>query len=820
MKWLQAAMGSGWTSWISVPLASGRKLGDWGLRRWSILFTFMAFLLGRAMILEELFPFAIAFFAVIVYLRKDLVKWVGILLFLGASTIPGPANFIVLAEIFLFLLIHKEMTRRGRGEVSYVPFMVLMSTFPVHLTRYLLVGQLNWYNLVITIMESVLSFILTLIFFQALQVFSASKRNVMLKHEEIICLIILLASVMTGTVGWLIGDVSIEHIASRYLILLFALVGGGAIGATVGVVIGLILSLSDSNAIYQMSTLAFAGLLGGLFKDGNRLGVTLGMLLGTSILTIYLGTTEQIVISGIETTVAIALFWLTPKSLIRAVSAFVPGTQENMQSQQDYAKKVRDITAGKVKQFSEVFRQLSSSFNMMSIKTAEKQNEQVSHFMNLVSEKACLNCRKRNQCWEGQFYSTYRYLTDVMTTIEMGANLTPSDYPKDWKTHCIKTEQVYDLMQQQYDLFHHDMKWKTQLAESRLLVAEQLDGVSKVMDDLAREIQREGEAMHVQEEQIREALEGLGLSVRRVEILNLDEGNVEIEVTHQSSFGLEECRKIVAPLLTEILGENIAVIRESSYDCGDGYYTALLGSARRFDVDTGVAGAAKGGSFLSGDSFTTMELGNGKFAVAISDGMGNGERAQAESSTALQILQQLLQSGMDEALAIKSVNSILMLRSSDEVFATVDMALIDLYDADTKFVKIGSTPSFIKRGDRILTVSANNLPIGILRDIDVEMVNETLKPDDLLIMMTDGIYDAPGSEVNKELWIKRMIGEIDTKDPQQFADCLLEKIIRHQHGDIQDDMTVVVTKVQSHIPEWATFQWQGLTKIERDRSIS
>ncbi|MFK4996599.1 hypothetical protein ACI2OX_00385 [Bacillus sp. N9] len=34
-----------------------------------------------------------------------------------------------------------------------------------------------------------------------------------------------------------------------------------------------------------------------------------------------------------------------------------------------------------------------------------------------------------------------------------------------------------------------------------------------------------------------------------------------------------------------------------------------------------------------------MELGPGKYAVAISDGMGNGERAHHESSETLKLLQ-------------------------------------------------------------------------------------------------------------------------------------------------------------------------------------
>ena len=237
-------------------------------------------------------------------------------------------------------------------------------------------------------------------------------------------------------------------------------------------------------------------------------------------------------------------------------------------------------------------------------------------------------------------------------------------------------------------------------------------------------------------------------------------------------------------------------------------------------METGIAGAAKGGDLLSGDSFSTVELGNGKFAVAISDGMGNGERARLESSTALSILQQLLQSGMDEQLAIKSVNSVLMLRSPDEMFATVDVALIDMYTANTTFMKIGSTPSFIKRGNEVIPISVNNLPIGILQEIDVDLVSMQLQPGDTLIMMTDGIYDAPGHAVNKELWMKRVIQELQTTHPQDIADMLLERVVRQYKGEIVDDMTVVVAKIEKHVPEWASFRWPGVSKLERPRTVS
>jgi stage II sporulation protein E len=151
------------------------------------------------------------------------------------------------------------------------------------------------------------------------------------------------------------------------------------------------------------------------------------------------------------------------------------------------------------------------------------------------------------------------------------------------------------------------------------------------------------------------------------------------------------------------------------------------------------------------------------------------------------------------------------------MFATLDLAIIDLQTAKTKFLKIGSTPSFIRRGDQCLVVSANNLPIGILQEIEIDVVSEELKAGDLLIMMTDGLYDAPRHIENKEMWMKRLIMEIRTNDPQEVADLLLEKVIRFHQGQIMDDMTVVVAKIERHVPEWTTISLAHIPKLRRTK---
>ncbi|WP_168123385.1 stage II sporulation protein E [Paenibacillus sp. HB172176] len=790
-------------------------------KKWTFLLVSIAFLLGRAVILESLMPFAVAYFAVIYFMRKDVYGWVAASLVAGSWFASDPAPLWIAMEIAVVFLLLKGLETYERAELSTAPIIVFVSTMLVQLFGVFIGDTLSWYSFMMVVVEASLSFVLTLVFIHAIPVLTMTKKSAALKHEEIICVMILLASVMTGAVGWMIEGMSAEHIMSRYMLLLFAMAGGAPLGASVGVVAGLILSLADFSAIVQMSMLAFAGLLAGLLRDGGKMAAAFGMLLGTSILSIYIGTQADVMSSTWESVAAATLLLLTPRSVIRIISRYVPGTNEHVKSQHDYAKRVREVTAERVVQFSEVFRQLSSSFGQLNQNLAEvSREEEIGNFMNAVAAKSCANCHRQNACWEDKFFHTYKMMTDMMTTVEEKRAPSPKEFPRAWTTHCIKTPQVMSIMSHQYELYQNNKYWKKQIYESRQLVADQLTGVSQVMDDLSKEIKREGQTLHLQEEQIREAVEGLGLSVQGVDIINLEEGNVEIEVYHSFEKGFDECRKIIAPLLSDILGEHIAVKSEVSPTSPGEPTQAIFGSAKQFEVETGVAGAAKGGDLLSGDSFSLVELGNGKFAVAISDGMGNGERALQESSAALAILQQLLQSGMDEKLAVKSVNSVLLLRSAEEMYATVDLAIVDLYTAYTTFMKIGSTPSFIKRGKEVIPITANNLPIGIIQDIDVDFVSMQLLPGDTLVMMSDGIFDAPGHAVNKEMWMKRIIGELATDDPQEMADTLLDTVVRYHDGEIVDDMTVLVARIDKHLPEWTSFRWPGMNRMERPRTVS
>src|SRR5690606_31139096 len=111
-----------------------------------------------------------------------------------------------------------------------------------------------------------------------------------------------------------------------------------------------------------------------------------------------------------------------------------------------------------------------------------------------------------------------------------------------------------------------------------------------------------------------------------------------------------------------------------------------------------------------------------------SDGMGAGARAAMESSAALALLEKMLDLGFSIDKTIRLVNTVLVLRSPDEMFATLDLALINLYDGQAQLMKIGAAATFIKRGSRVAVIRSQSLPLGILHSIDVETEYEQLEP--------------------------------------------------------------------------------------------
>ena len=189
-----------------------------------------------------------------------------------------------------------------------------------------------------------------------------------------------------------------------------------------------------------------------------------------------------------------------------------------------------------------------------------------------------------------------------------------------FESHCVKPKQVVDTMVNEISLLKINKQLKKQVVESKKIVADQLKGVSDVMDNFAKEIVKERRQHEKQEIQIIRALKQMDIHLEKIDIYQLEKGNIDIEMSIIFYDYHGEGAKLIAPVLSDILEEPIVVVEEEISPFPNGVSFLTFGSAKQFVVETGVAIAAKGGGLVSGDSYTMMELGKGKFALRLAMG--------------------------------------------------------------------------------------------------------------------------------------------------------------------------------------------------------
>jgi stage II sporulation protein E len=175
--------------------------------------------------------------------------------------------------------------------------------------------------------------------------------------------------------------------------------------------------------------------------------------------------------------------------------------------------------------------------------------------------------------------------------------------------------------------------------------------------------------------------------------------------------------------------------------------------------------------------------------------MGTGAKAARESQATVNLLAQLLSSGFREDFALNLINSVLMLRTPEERFATIDVALIDLFTGRAELIKIGGAPSYIKRGRELTVLRANTPPAGILEKIDVERQHHTLREGDYLIIVSDGVFSGELGPVETEEWIERALSRVQVASPESIVDLLMKIAQTNMGGQVKDDVTVIALQL-------------------------
>ena len=104
---------------------------------------------------------------------------------------------------------------------------------------------------------------------------------------------------------------------------------------------------------------------------------------------------------------------------------------------------------------------------------------------------------------------------------------------------------------------------------------------------------------------------------------------------------------------------------------------------------------------------------------------------------------------------------------------------------------MASPKSYILSEDECKVVETGSLPFGIVSECKPLTKKNVVSGKDFVILLSDGISD---SFENDEALIS-CVKSIKTKNPQEFADQLLERALACNNGYAVDDMTAVVVKV-------------------------
>ena len=254
--------------------------------------------------------------------------------------------------------------------------------------------------------------------------------------------------------------------------------------------------------------------------------------------------------------------------------------------------------------------------------------------------------------------------------------------------------------------------------------------------------------------------------------------------------------KKIAKIIEKILQTKFVIqsqncgLREEKENCVFTYY-----SEDKYKLQVGVATSTKEGSKVSGDSNIEAKLDDGKYLIALSDGMGSGEEANQSSRIAINMLAKLLKAGFDKETSLKLINSSLIANTKEDMYTTLDIQILDLFAGNMEFIKSGACPTFVKRNKEVQLLKSITLPTGIVEKNELIVYDYDLEDGDILVMCSDGVIDSNTEYINKELWVKYLLEDISVDDAQQIANMVLNEAIDNEFGMKKDDMTVIVAKV-------------------------
>ena len=333
---------------------------------------------------------------------------------------------------------------------------------------------------------------------------------------------------------------------------------------------------------------------------------------------------------------------------------------------------------------------------------------------------------------------------------------------------------------------------QSRLTENRLAAAGQLQEMSGILTRTMERIYSTREDFQLEQE-IGKRLRLLGVQVHKVFFYNPKGRKCQVYVTMNTRRKICVASRKIASVLSELCECEMMPARDSRSFVSQERVTILFVESVAYNVLYGVKKATRQDEAVSGDNFSVFWLPEGQFYAGLSDGMGSGVQACAQSELFLDLLEQFLEAGFSRETAVRMINSSIVLQPEDPVFSTVDIAAIDLYTGVCDFLKAGASASFLKKETGVECIRGSGVPAGVTSRITLEPFRIRMYDGNLLFMVTDGVMNAlPAGR--EELVMKELIEHLPQGTPSEMAERLMEQVRAYGEG-VQDDMTILVAGI-------------------------
>ena len=347
-----------------------------------------------------------------------------------------------------------------------------------------------------------------------------------------------------------------------------------------------------------------------------------------------------------------------------------------------------------------------------------------------------------------------------------------------------------------------DYLWQRKLQENQELLAEHLKETAHIMAEVAKETCLYRPMGERRFRQMSRILRESGISLKNFFEMEHKDGHTEISLTMKymgdKYMKLGESEQIsvddVADFISVAMNVRLCAAKNSPMYLTRNYNTYYFQEEPAYHLLTGVAKAVKETEKISGDNYSFYEADTGKMMILLSDGMGSGEKACEDSRRVIEIMESFLTAGFRMESAIQMINGALSAAGSEQNMSTLDLCDINLYTGECEFVKVGAACTYIKIGNLVDRLSAQNLPLGVFGQMEVESISRTLQNGDYIIMLSDGITDALSQGIGEEV-LPEIIGRMEYASPGEIANQILAYCIKQSNGQIRDDMTVLVTGI-------------------------